>query len=219
MRHPDGRRARDFVRHIKEVACRKPHALIAYSWVMYMALFNGGRWIREQLAAARDVTWALDEDAIELAAGSSEGMERREAGLSFWYFEGTEDGDDIKAEFKARLIDVGTMLDSTYRADVVEEANEIFERCAGLVEEIDQMVARQTPNDPEVNAHTIRMADIKRLRRASAIHCILGWFLHFGIFRVLVVFLAWMLVTIKVPFTVVRHVNDDHSTILEEITD
>lgn len=30
----------------------KPHLLIAYGWVLYMAIFIGGRWIRQQLSTA-----------------------------------------------------------------------------------------------------------------------------------------------------------------------
>ena len=215
LRHPDGRQARDFVQHIKEVACYKPHALIAYSWVMYMALFNGGRWIREQLSAARDLSWAMNKDALEFAGAYSGTLERNEAGLSFWHFEGTEDGDDIKAEFKARLMDVGTMLSPEQRADVVEEASEIFERCVGLIEEIDRSNAPGVSDGQQVDVHTIRMADMKRIRRASLIGSLLDWILQFELLRIFIAFLAWILLTIELSFGLVQPVLERNSIVLQ----
>ncbi|KAI4862125.1 hypothetical protein F4820DRAFT_35991 [Hypoxylon rubiginosum] len=38
-----------FVRHIKKSVAERPHVLLAYAWVLYMALFSGGRFIRASL--------------------------------------------------------------------------------------------------------------------------------------------------------------------------
>uniref|UniRef100_A0A093VGR6 Heme-binding protein HMX1 n=1 Tax=Talaromyces marneffei PM1 TaxID=1077442 RepID=A0A093VGR6_TALMA len=84
---------RDAVAHITETAQRKPYALLAYSWIMYMALFNGGRWIRDQLVNAGPQFWLREESekADSLISPSF---------LSFWSFDGDEDGEDINALFE-----------------------------------------------------------------------------------------------------------------------
>lgn len=38
-----------FIQHIQSSVARRPHVLVAYSWVMWMALFSGGRIIRATL--------------------------------------------------------------------------------------------------------------------------------------------------------------------------
>ncbi|KAI0157884.1 heme oxygenase-like protein [Hypoxylon sp. FL1284] len=39
----------EFVKHIRQAAAERPHVLLAYAWVLYMALFSGGRFIRATL--------------------------------------------------------------------------------------------------------------------------------------------------------------------------
>ena len=209
LRHPDGRQARDFVRHIKDVACYKPHALIAYTWVMYMALFNGGKWIREQLSVARDLTWALNEDAVELAAAFTSGSDQAEVGLSFWHFEGKEDGDDIKAEYKERLSDVGTMLSPEHRADIVHEANEIFERCIDLVDEIDNTLSRGSKDFP-LHVATMRQADLKSNGPVFFLQKISDSTMSLGFLLILLAFLSWTLLTLQSPFQLIRPILDFH---------
>ncbi|KAL8418396.1 hypothetical protein RB594_001844 [Gaeumannomyces avenae] len=41
-----------FVRHMASSVTLAPHVLLAYGWVMYMALFSGGRYIRATLETA-----------------------------------------------------------------------------------------------------------------------------------------------------------------------
>ncbi|TKA76709.1 hypothetical protein B0A55_03934 [Friedmanniomyces simplex] len=82
----------------------RPHILIAYGWVMYMAIFSGGRWIRQQLADAGP-----------------------EFELAFLSFDGNEDGEDIKGVFKARLARAEGLLTPQERREVVEEAQRLFD--------------------------------------------------------------------------------------------
>ncbi|KAH8672625.1 hypothetical protein BGZ60DRAFT_526932 [Tricladium varicosporioides] len=42
----------DFIAHTKKSVAENPHVLIAYTWVLYMALFSGGRILRASLRAA-----------------------------------------------------------------------------------------------------------------------------------------------------------------------
>ncbi|KAI4145355.1 MAG: hypothetical protein LQ340_006321 [Diploschistes diacapsis] len=217
LQHPDSRQAREFVRHIKAVACYKPHALIAYTWVMYMALFNGGRWIREQLSTARDLTWVLTQDSLEVAAAFAGDSTHSEAGLSFWHFEGAEDGDDIKTEFKARLVDVGAMLSPDHKADIVQEASEIFKRCVGLVEEIDSIVA-PSMKPQRIDVRTIRMAEMQRIRRISIFGCLLEYILQIGFLQVFVAVFTSVLSAMKSFFEPIGLVIDSNSIMLDTET-
>lgn len=47
----DGKLA-DFIAHTKLSVETNPHVLLAYAWVLYMALFSGGRYLRASLVAA-----------------------------------------------------------------------------------------------------------------------------------------------------------------------
>lgn len=41
-----------FLNYIKKSVRKNPHVLLAYSWILYMALFSGGRFLRASLRAA-----------------------------------------------------------------------------------------------------------------------------------------------------------------------
>ena len=99
---------------------------------MYMALFNGGRWIRAQLLTARDSAWRKGSDRLGTDSAT---------GLSFWHFPGNEDGEDLKNAFKLRLAAVEGLLTLVERQDIVGEAQQIFQHLALLVGELDEMVA------------------------------------------------------------------------------
>ena len=99
---------------------------------MYMALFNGGRWIRAQLVAARDSAWRKGSDRLGTDSAT---------GLSFWHFPGNEDGEDLKNAFKLRLAAVEGLLTLVERQDIVGEAQQIFQHLALLVGELDEMMA------------------------------------------------------------------------------
>ncbi|KAF2432775.1 heme oxygenase-like protein [Tothia fuscella] len=135
----------EFMAHIRETVRQKPHVLIAYAWCMYMAVFSGGRWIRSQLCASGEEFWTGNaareapntDGRDDLNLGKFEGL-----GLSFWFFPGAQDGEDIKADFKQRLQEGEAVLTAEQRADVVAEAQEIFNRCDSLVRELDSMRAK-----------------------------------------------------------------------------
>ncbi|KAK1821791.1 hypothetical protein LTR12_003840 [Friedmanniomyces endolithicus] len=98
----------------------RPHTLIAYAWVMYMAIFSGGRWIRQLLADAGP-----------------------EFELSFLSFDGDEDGEDLKRGFKAGLARAEVLLSPQERQEAVEEAQALFDRCIALVAVLDRKVRWQ----------------------------------------------------------------------------
>ena len=126
-----------FINHITLIIKQKSHIIIAYTWVMYMALFNGGRWIRTQLTSARDSSWTRSN----FDTNSPKAENSHEQGLSFWHFPGPRDGEDIKNDFKSHLDEVENQLTLEERQDIIDEAKVVFENCALLVEELDGILA------------------------------------------------------------------------------
>lgn len=126
--------------HIRDLAAAKPHTLVAYTWVMYMAIFSGGRWIRAQLAGAEPEFWTSHTNAgPALAEKTPLGM----PGFSFLSFDGDEDGEDIKVEYKRRLAEGEDLLNTQEREDIVEASRELFEMCIAIVKKLDVEVRRQ----------------------------------------------------------------------------
>ncbi|KAK3697844.1 hypothetical protein LTR37_017235 [Vermiconidia calcicola] len=119
----------------------KPHVLIAYGWVMYMAIFSGGRWIRQQFTNAGTEFWTPQPGGMqgEQEKVHSSGL----PGFTFLFFEGEQDGEDIKAEFKARLAEADSLLTQDQRQDVIDAAQRLFEDCIALVEILDREVLWQ----------------------------------------------------------------------------
>ena len=151
---PEGERLLSFLAHIETAAEEKPHVLIAYAWVMYMALFNGGYWIRSQLQTARDTSWDLSQ--ISLLDMDSKAMsEKPDSGLAFWSFPGQKDGQEFKEEFKERLSDVENMLSTGQRDDIVQEARIIFQHCGLLVKELDEIVASKKKAESAKNKRAL----------------------------------------------------------------
>ncbi|KAF2147868.1 heme oxygenase-like protein [Myriangium duriaei CBS 260.36] len=106
---------------IRQRVEEKPHVLLAYAWVMYMAIFAGGRWIRGQLALAGDEFWRRAEGETD--------------GCGLFYVQGDE---EVKVEFKKRFAEADGVLTEEEKGDVVREAGELFKVCIGLVEGLDE---------------------------------------------------------------------------------
>ena len=127
-----GNKVAAFCTHIRKSVHEKPWTLVAYAWCFYMAVFSGGRWIRAGLLGAGDNFWS--------SGNGDNGLGLQERGLSFWQFPGPHDGEDIKAEFKLRLEEAEHLFSDDQRVDVIEEAKNIFQLCAEIVYELDDMV-------------------------------------------------------------------------------
>lgn len=129
---------RAFTEHIRAEVPGKKHLLLAYTWVLYMALFSGGRYIRARLRGAGVGFWrGGDEGGMD--DGKGDGVDRF---LGFWTFEGSEDGEDIKAEFKSRFAAVEGTLTEGEREEVVQEAVFIMRSMIELVMEISEVVGK-----------------------------------------------------------------------------
>lgn len=105
--------------------CRdKPHLILAWAWTMYLAIFNGGRYIRAALEAAGDDFWGTKTYPLE-----------------FWNFEGKDDGEKIQRAFKDNFDDAAKRLNREQKDEVIAEAKRIFHVCEDVVHELDKKVA------------------------------------------------------------------------------
>ncbi|RDA84106.1 hypothetical protein CP532_1490 [Ophiocordyceps camponoti-leonardi (nom. inval.)] len=141
----------DWVAHMRLVVEDRPHILVAYAHVLFMALFAGGRFINGRLKAAGNEFW------WSLRGGppshhhhhhfnpqhhrlSSETDPLEEAvPLRFFHFEGPDDGNDLKHEFKRLLAESEAILTHGEKMEILEEGICIFERVGLLVAQLDSV--------------------------------------------------------------------------------
>lgn len=160
---PMALQTQSFTSHISHAIAAKPHLIVAYTWVMYMALFSGGRYIRAQLRLAGPRFWSA---ASELELKEKDGGQKDlppHPGYSFLNFSGSRDGEDIKAAFKHQLAHVDGLLSQQQRREIVAEARDLFSRCVDVVRELDtlcgtppemlalEQAAKKTQNDAMVS--------------------------------------------------------------------
>ncbi|KAL8805205.1 MAG: hypothetical protein Q9182_002080 [Xanthomendoza sp. 2 TL-2023] len=129
--HP---RLEAFKQHIRKSLAHKPHLLIAYTWIFYMALFSGGRYIRSKLR--------IGFTSPHISALSQRQLDEQ-AGLSFWNFPGDLDGEDLKTDFKARIIALSDSLTETERDDIIAEGVHIMISLTGIVREVAETVPKE----------------------------------------------------------------------------
>ena len=84
----------EFLHHIRHAVASRPHVLVAYAWVLYMALFSGGRVIRAALERTDPNFWVPAS-----ASASTSSRQRKAAGdvrgpLRFLSFGATPDEDE-----------------------------------------------------------------------------------------------------------------------------
>ena len=140
----------EFTSHIRRAIKNKPHVLISYSFLMFMALFNGGRYIRARLASAGPEFWnqvaapvkPMMRPCEERPASSSAAVEHTpDLPLRFFHFKAAQDGEVIKREFK-RILDVSEeAVTRSERADILQEAVCIFENIALVVAQLDAVMS------------------------------------------------------------------------------
>ncbi|KAL8649904.1 MAG: hypothetical protein Q9226_005380 [Calogaya cf. arnoldii] len=123
IHHP---RLEAFKRHIQLSLASKPHLLFAYTWIFYMALFSGGRYLRSKLRTGLT------------APNTSKSQRHRDemAGLSFWNFPGDADGEDLKIDYKARVASLSSELTEEQREDIVAESVHIMNSLTEIVKEV-----------------------------------------------------------------------------------
>lgn len=155
----------EFTSHIKRAVMNKPHVLLAYSYIMYMALFAGGRFIRASLESAGEPFWDTDPSPVKptwrasqrstAAEGDSDADSAlRLMPLGFFHFDTPLDGEDLKREYKQRLSDSEGLLTPREKHDIVQEAVCIFENVTLLVAQLDAVCA-----EPDEDDHASERAD------------------------------------------------------------
>ncbi|KAE8372667.1 heme-binding peroxidase [Aspergillus bertholletiae] len=112
---------------IKTRIRENPHKLLAYVWVLYSALFNGGRFIRRQIVKAGSEFWGLTTEDGDI--------ESFPAPLSFW---SVSNDPNFQEEFKVCVNKADKLLTATESNDVVDESVWIIRRCKQLTEELDE---------------------------------------------------------------------------------
>ncbi|KAL8999832.1 MAG: hypothetical protein Q9169_001372 [Polycauliona sp. 2 TL-2023] len=115
-----------FERHIQLSLALKPHLLVSYTWIFYMALFSGGRYIRSKLRAG----------FTPRSTSRSQRHLDEQAGLGFWNFPGDADGEDLRIDFKARIATFSKDLTEEERAEIIAEGVHIMTSLTGVVEEV-----------------------------------------------------------------------------------
>ncbi|KAL9037076.1 MAG: hypothetical protein Q9214_005856 [Letrouitia sp. 1 TL-2023] len=123
-----------FIARMQDSLSEKPHLLVSYTWIFYMALFSGGRYIRSKLRAAYSSPLSLQ---------TSQGEADKNHGLSFWNFPGEQDGEDLKLDFKRRMLEVSTSLTPEQREDIVAEGVWIMKHLTAVVLEVSSRVPAQ----------------------------------------------------------------------------
>lgn len=150
----------EFKKHIREAVQARPHVLVAYAWVMYMALFAGGRFIRASLERVDQSTgfWSSLESSFDKPEpefrmpGSYDAFcvkdvlrkqNMQPPPLNFFLFDTPENGEDLKRLFKEALETATSPPESKLteeeRADVTKEGLTIFEYIIRIVGELDEI--------------------------------------------------------------------------------
>ncbi|RMZ76334.1 hypothetical protein DV738_g5001, partial [Chaetothyriales sp. CBS 135597] len=120
----------------------RPHLILAWSWNMYLAIFNGGRFIRQALRDAGPDYWG--------GSGSEkENQTQSQPQLRFWEFEGHMDGEDIKDAFKLNLEAASESLTVAERAEVVQEVGRVMTVCQEIVARLDDLLSSRELPEPE----------------------------------------------------------------------
>jgi hypothetical protein len=137
----------------------RPHLLLAYAWLLYMALFAGGKVVRGMLEGVgpdfwegklQSQAWGFGpiregdrSDRVGYRGGDEAGKgkggdddddaQQAKLPLAFFRFDTAQDGEDVKEEFKREFEEAGKVLTAGEREEVVEEAKRIFEHLISLV--------------------------------------------------------------------------------------
>ncbi|KAI8951355.1 hypothetical protein F4801DRAFT_589761 [Xylaria longipes] len=129
----------DFLDHTRNSVEKSPHVLLAYAWVLYMALFSGGRFIRASLENIYPAFWIPASAQKPTPASFTSATGTGALPVNFFRFDTPVDGEDLKLEFKQRLLDSDGLVTESEREDIVQEACCIFDYMIRLVGELDDV--------------------------------------------------------------------------------
>ncbi|KAL2037486.1 hypothetical protein N7G274_009767 [Stereocaulon virgatum] len=163
-------RLHTFTTHIRASVGLRPHLLLTYTWLLYMALFNGGRYIHAKLRQAGPAFWkntlSKEEDGFDTC-------------LCFWGFDGQGGGEDIKAEFKRRFAGVELCLTDGEKEDVVQEAVLVMQTLVEVVNDISHHVGmgRDAKQAGLANGQNTQMWEKSATQRAEEDELSMSWLL------------------------------------------
>lgn len=121
----------DFVDHIRKVSNEKPHVLLAYGHVLYLALFAGGRMTRTKILSQKGLF-------AKLADKSSSDEEKIAMKVTNFLHFDVEDEMSLRAEYKTTYeLATRNDLSEEEKQDIIEESNEIFRRLIECLKEIE----------------------------------------------------------------------------------
>lgn len=106
---------------------KKPHLLVAYTWIMYSAILFGGREICAQLRKAGPEFWGLS--VADLTSG------RTPPPLSFWKI---DDYMTVRTKFRERVLKADALLTSQERREILDESGEIFHKFKLMTTSLDE---------------------------------------------------------------------------------
>lgn len=122
-----GDRSNIFSNRVESAISKNPPVLLAYSWTMYLALFNGGRWIQKKLRSAGNDFWQGEGEALP---------------LSFWDLVSAGHGEAEEEKLKNVSLngfrDAALLLTDEERRDVIEETVRLFDLCLEMIHVLDQ---------------------------------------------------------------------------------
>ncbi|KAL7925566.1 hypothetical protein ACQKWADRAFT_226245 [Trichoderma austrokoningii] len=145
-----------FISHIKQIVRAKPHVLIAYSYNLSMALFAGGRFIRAMLEKVGEEFWQIVPKRIiptmQPSTASDVPLEHNEGlmPLRFWTFDSENEGEDLKQEYKGKLLQWESELTTEERQDVLQESIFILESIGLLVGQLDAVCSELQDETPDI---------------------------------------------------------------------
>lgn len=135
----------NFFLHMQQTFAEKPHVLLSYTWLFYMALFFGGKFLYEQLNSAGANFWP------PLGAGKRYGIPYKLANadmetpgwayLHFWRFDDvgdSEGGISIKTSFETGFHAASLLLTEQECQDVVDECKEIYSHLELIIYDLDR---------------------------------------------------------------------------------
>ncbi|KAH3673042.1 hypothetical protein WICPIJ_009928 [Wickerhamomyces pijperi] len=118
----------EFAQHIHQVCQEKPHLILAYCHVMYLALFAGGRLMKSSLSKATGIFPTLPGQTIEDVSKN---------GTHLFKFD-CDDDESLRLSYK-RDYELATRLKLTEleKLEIIEESKYIFDQNFKMIEELE----------------------------------------------------------------------------------
>ncbi|KAI0009018.1 hypothetical protein F4779DRAFT_406519 [Xylariaceae sp. FL0662B] len=164
----------DFLAHTRRSVAARPHVLLAYAWVLYLALFSGGRFVRASLERVEPGFWtpasatSTSTSPSPSPPNTAKQQQKQTRPLRFFRFDTRDDGEDLKMAFKARVAESEALLAPRERDDVALEARRIFEFMVRVVAELDEVCGTDEEAGRLLRTRSRDSVTVERERRRVA---------------------------------------------------